>query len=379
MDRRRFLEVMTVAGATTVLAACDRMPTSAIAPWQGPPAGTADPRMRMLSWAVLAPNSHNLQSWQVDISPADGMLLYADPTRLLPQTDPFGRQILVTLGGFLELLDIAASAEGYRTDIALFPEGVFPADRLDARPVASVKFARDAARAVDPLFAVIPNRRSSKVAYDTARPVPAVVIAAVGKASARPGLSYGATSDAARVREIGALAAEGYRVEFISPAKMQESLDVLRIGAAEIAREPSGITLHGPLAWWGTRLGLLKREAMSDPSSTGFKRQLESRMALMYATPTWIWIDSDDDSRATQVEAGRAYLRLDLAAAAAGVAIHPNSQVLQEFVEMQPLYARFHETVGVTAPRRVQMLARLGYADAVPPTPRRPVERILKA
>ncbi len=379
MDRRRFLEVMTVTGAATVLAACDRMPASAVAPWQGPPAGTADPRMRMLSWAVLAPNSHNLQSWQVDMRPADGMLLHADPTRLLPQTDPLGRQILVTLGGFLELLDIAASAEGYRADIALFPEGTFAADRLDTRPVAAVKLVRDPARAVDPLFAVIPNRRSSKVAYDTARPVPAAVIAALGKAATQPGLSYGATSDPVLAREIGGLAAEGYRVEFTAPAKMQESIDVIRLGADEIAREPSGITLHGPLFWWGTRLGFITRESMLDTSSAGFKRQLDSRMALMHATPTWIWIESDDDSRPTQIEAGRAYLRLDLAAAAAGVAIHPNSQVLQEFVEMQPLYRRFHERIGVAAPKRVQMLARLGYADAVPPAPRRPVDRILKA
>ena len=75
--------------------------------------GETDPRRRALAHAILAPNAHNMQPWLVDLSEADVITLYIDRTRLLPETDPFSRQIVISHGTFLELLVLAAAAEGY--------------------------------------------------------------------------------------------------------------------------------------------------------------------------------------------------------------------------------------------------------------------------
>jgi hypothetical protein len=74
---------------------------------------------------------------------------------------------------------------------------------------------------------------------------------------------------------------------------------------------------------------------------------------------------------------GRAYMRLDLTAAANNLAIQPNSQILQEFELMRGTYETFHRAVAVLQPARVLMLARIGYAARPDPAPRRPLDSLL--
>ena len=58
--------------------------------------------------------------------------LLCDGERLLPETDPFGRQILIGCGAFLELAVIAAAQRGLAVQVDLFPEGPPAANALPA-------------------------------------------------------------------------------------------------------------------------------------------------------------------------------------------------------------------------------------------------------
>ena len=70
-------------------------------------------------------------------------------------------------------------------------------------------------------------------------------------------------------------------------------------------------------------------------------------------------------------------MRLDLTAAANGVAIHPVSQTLQEYPEMAGPYARAHELMAPEG-HTVQMLGRLGYYGRnIPKSPRWALEERL--
>lgn len=65
--------------------------------------------------AVAAPNPHNLQPWLVDLRGPKDITLLTGRERVLPETDPFGRQILIGHGAFLKLLVVAlASRSGIR-------------------------------------------------------------------------------------------------------------------------------------------------------------------------------------------------------------------------------------------------------------------------
>lgn len=372
LNRRQTLALIgggTVTAATAGLAWDIMRPLpTALQPWDQ--AGTyADPRLRALSWAILAPNSHNMQPWKVDVSEPGQVALYPDLDRLLPETDPFNRQITVSLGCFLELMRMAALQDGQAVAMDLFPQGE-DASGLDARPVAVCTFTPTTAPA-DPLFAHAASRRSNKEPYDTARPVPDATLAQIAAAARQT--AVGVTGDAATVATLRALTEEAMAIEIDTPHTFQESVDLFRIGRREVEANPFGLEFHGPQFQAMHRLGLFTRAAASDPQSMAFAQGKEATLAPMRTGMAYLWQVTPDNDRAAQIAAGRDWLRLHLAATAAGVDIHPLSQALQEYPEMARLYAETHAMV---APEggTVQMLARLGYGPQTGPTPRWPLE-----
>ena len=86
-------------------------------------------------------------------------------------------------------------------------------------------------------------------------------------------------------------------------------------------------------------------------------------------------------SRSAEVNAGRAYMRLQLKATELGLQIHPMSQAPQEFPEMKPFYDKLHMMlVGKPSEKEtMQMFCRIGYCAAQQHTPRRALGGFVKA
>ena len=81
---------------------------------------------------------------------------------------------------------------------------------------------------------------------------------------------------------------------------------------------------------------------------------------------------SEGNTREQQVQAGRAYVRAQLAATAHGLSMQPLSQALQEYAEQESTYAGIHALLQAARPSQtVQMWTRLGYGPAIAPAPRR--------
>ncbi|MCY0916330.1 Acg family FMN-binding oxidoreductase [Massilia antarctica] len=364
------MHVIVAGGAIMTLAACDPMPAAAIAAWRGPDPALTDARLRALSWALLAPNPHNQQPWRADIRQRDSILLHIDAVRLLPETDPHGRQILIGCGAFLELLGMAFAAEGWRAGIELMPAGHYDQRALDARPFARVHLSRAASPEPDPLFTHLLQRRTTRGPYGDAAPG-TTELAQLARAAQRPGVMLRSSTDRQKVQRIGALAIAGINTEFRNQATWAESVRLLRFGAAAVAAEPSGLTFVGTKFWLLRHLGMLAPEKLIDARGTGPDQVIADMSAAVHSTRAWLWLESTDNSRQTQLETGRAYVRVGLAAAAAGLALHPQSQVLQEFAQMDSWFAQIHHELDVHGEGRVQMLVRVGYADFPPPSPRR--------
>ena len=386
MNRRNFIRLAgggVVVAAGSMLAGCSRAyPPEAIAAWNGP-GNEADPRRWILGYAILAPHSHNLQSWQADLRTPGEITLTCDPTRLLPETDPFSRQIMMSHGTFLELLDIAARERGLRAEIDLFPQGEYGPERIDARPVARIRLVPDAGVARDPLFAQILARRTNREAYELQRPVPASAWQSMAAAAAgQPGLHFGQV-DAGAAQALArhrAIAAEAWRIELVTPRTMLESYKVLRVGADEVARHRDGLSLMDPMVVAMARLGLFDRSKAPAPDDFAVKSQIEQFDAKLATTPAFLWMVSDGNDRRTQVAAGRAYARVQLAGTAHGVAMQPLQQALQEYPEQAGPHAAVRELLGAPGPAQtVQMWARVGFAPPVQPAPRRGVEAIVAA
>ena len=371
-SRRKTLALIgggVILAATASLAAiATRQPRTAGLPWGQAGVGE-EVRHRALSYALLAPNPHNRQPWLVDLREAGVVMLYVDTAKLLPHTDPFNRQITIGLGCFLELMRMAASHEGQRVEITPFPEG-FDDRALDARPVARAVFTVDPSVVPDPLFAHVLDRRSNKEPYDLARPLPADTLEKLAVAS---NARFGGTIDAKEIADWRAFTHEALRIEIETPHTFKESVDLFRIGRAEVDANPDGIDFTGPMFEVLGAAGLMTRESSLDTSSEAYQAGLDAVFANTDTAMGHVWLVTEGNSRPDQIATGADWLRVNLAATAAGVAFQPLSQALQEYPEMAALYRDLHARL---APQggTVQMLARIGYGPTVDPSPRWPLE-----
>lgn len=374
LSRRKTLAIL---GGGLVLAATagagfavTRSPESALAPWAQ--AGRyADPRMNALSWAILAPNPHNRQPWLVDLSVPDEVTLRVDLERLLPHTDPYSRQIVIGLGCFLDLMRMAAAEDGFRLDVTLFPEGWDPS-RLDARAIAVVRFVGDAGVARDPLFAQVPLRRTLKDPFDVTRPVAAGTITALTEAVTAGSLAGGSV-DPGSIDAFRDLTHRALRIEVETPHTYKESVDLFRIGRAEVNANPDGIDFSGPMFETLALTGMMTREAALDPSSFVFTSGMAAVLENCDTAMGHVWLVTPGNTREEQIMAGRDWLRLNLAATALGLGVQPLSQALQEYPEMAGPYEEIHRRLASEG-GVVQMFARVGYGARPAPSPRWPVE-----
>ncbi|MFD0914921.1 Acg family FMN-binding oxidoreductase [Pseudahrensia aquimaris] len=375
MNRRKFLALVgggtILAAGGTVGAVALRVPTKALEPWAQAGSLYSEPRKRALSFAILAPNPHNRQPWLVDLSQADTVVLTVDKNKMLPHTDPLNRQITIGLGCFLEVMTMAAAEQGFRVDLDLFPEGE-SAEVLDGRPVAVARFTKDDTVARDPLFAHVLDRRSLKEPYDMTRPVPNEAAQRI-VAAAKWGTSSIASVEPESIKRIRRITHDALVIETETPRAFKESVDLFRIGKAEVEANPDGIDFSGPMFEVLHSAGLMTREAALDASSQAFQAGFEAVLANADTAMGHVWSVTRGNTRLDQIAAGRDWVRLNLTATAEGVATQPLSQALQEYPEMADLYAQTHKLL---APQggTVQMLARLGYAASVPPSPRWPLE-----
>lgn len=375
MHRRTMLTIIAAAPVLAALPACSTA-TDAAEPWRRAGEAETDPRRRALSFAILAPNPHNMQPWLARLDGADTITLFIDDTRLLPHTDPFGRQIVMGCGAFIETLALAAAADGHRCDITLWPDGE-PGASLDRRAFARVRLTRDPGVAQDPLARHLLARRTNRGSLDQTRPVSEAAMAAMRAAATASGaMRFGQTS-AQTLAAFRKLAADAMVLEIRTPHTFQESIDVMRFGPAEAAAKPWGIVLDVPMAGLLKRVGILTPETLADTKSGSFKQGLDMQRAGAMAAMGFVWLAGVDNSRHTQIEAGRSYARLNLAATRFGVAMQPWSQALQEYPEMADLFVLAQSMTGASAEAPLQMLARVGYGRDVPPAPRRAMQSLM--
>ena len=391
MQRRKFIRLagsgLAVAAVGGVAGCTSAYPPEAVAAWAGP-GGEPDLRRWALGYAILAPNSHNRQPWLADLREPDAITLRVDRERLLPMTDPWFRQIVVSQGTFIESLVIALKQRGIDAQVTLFPQGEFAARQLDDRPVARIHWTSGApAPAPDPLFAQLLRRHTAKVDYDTTRPVAGATLAKLEPVLGDNGVRYGATADAARVDALRTLCWDSARAELLTERTVMESIKLTRVGPDEIARHRDGISVNGLLPRAAAMLGAFDRSRPPAEGSSAYKQMMGRFEGHSRTAMGFVWLSTPQarhlaagTTRSAEVKAGRAYMRLQLAATELGLQVHPMSQAPQEFDEMRPHFERLHQLlVGQPAAlETVQMFCRVGYCADQPHTPRRGVDAIIR-
>jgi len=382
LSRRSFIHLVgggAVLAAIAPLTGCSsEFPEEALQPWRAPDR-EADTRRFMLAHALLAPNPHNLQPWIADLREPGRIHLTCDGDRLLPETDPFGRQILIGCGAFIELAVIAATQRGISVRVELFPDGA-PADQElpKGSRVATLILGEPGSTPTDPLFAQIVRRHTRKTAYASDRMVPEALAQNWAETASRLSLRSGVAAGAA-MDPIRRITREAYEIEATTANTWLESARLMRIGPDAIAANPDGIALNSLMVRSLHTVGLFDPTEVPVKGSKTLERVME-RWVPFETGSGFFWLASRGNTRPAQVAAGRVYVRSHLLATAAGVDMHPLSQALQEFPEMRGPYEAIHKTLGLTGSgETLQMLSRVGFAlEPRGPSPRRKLDSMLR-
>ena len=376
MDRRKFIKL---AGGGVVLAAgaagADLLlgtpifgiPDSAVAAWRAPEP-ELELRRFVLSYAILAPNPHNLQPWIADLRNPDEIALRLDPDRFLPATDPFGRQILMGAGAFIELLALAAAERGHRADVILFPEGE-PGKNIDGKEFARIRLVPQPEITRDPLFKYVLARRTDRRALDSERLIATGDVELLRAAAASLPVRFGfagsageAQGDIARLTEIRKIVREAWRAEVTTEPPMMETMRLVRLGSSEIGKHRDGVTVTSPIAVILVKAELIDVSKFPAPNSRMTAGLIADFDAVTASTRAYLWIVTEAGSRTRQIDAGRAYARVNLAGVSAGLAMQPNEQALQEYSAVADQYQAIPRLLEAPVPRyTVQMPARVGY------------------
>jgi hypothetical protein len=334
-----------------------------------------DIRLKLISYAMLAPSSHNIQPWLVKLTEEDRFDLYVDPSRLLPESDPPSRQTHISQGAFLEYLKIAASGLGVRAEIDHFPQGLYGNDVVENKPVASIRLVADVSVPQDPFFPWLQIRQSNKRVYDK-KQIPPQILDELRRQAREKDLTTELSDSGELVSALGAMIGKAMAIETAGAERHKELVDVFRFSEEEALRFRDGFSLANNGVTGFKRalvetffLGTKEKAYATDASfaKEGIKmayRQAESAAA-------YGWIVSETNTRLDQVQAGERYTRINLLTARQGIGQHPMSQILAEYEEMNELQQEFLELLRIPRGATVQMIFRLGYADPVPYTKRR--------
>lgn len=314
----------------------------------------------LVRYATLAPNAHNTQPWQFAIDPG-AVRIFPDLTRSMPVGDPDDRELWISIGCSLETLVLAARRVGYEPTVTYFPDDE-PEDAI------RVTFAAGAPVTDDPLFDAIARRHSNRRAYD-GKPIPAGDLEAVEAATEEAGVRALVRTDSADVERVIEVIRSGFAWQRSSTEFRRELASWIRFSKGATLRHRDGLATRA-----------IGRPQLPDPIGRLAMRflavsGLEEReiVGKVRSSSAVLMLVSDDNDRTTWVRAGRALARVKLRATERGlVCAHLNNNWQWEATRG---LAQDAFSLGSAVPH---VTIRLGYAPALPHSPRRPVDAVLR-
>ncbi|BBO70136.1 hypothetical protein DSCA_40660 [Desulfosarcina alkanivorans] len=367
LTRREFikgtLSAGVVLGSTAMFNGCTDATRQALPDFQDttiPVAGLDNTALTLLYHASLAPSGHNSQPWRVRIESADSWIIEADAERRLPCVDPLNRELMLSLGTFIENLSLAAGAFGLGTDIR-----VIARDRHD-QEVVRVAFHKD--KPTDYPLQRIKKRRTVKLGHLPREITATDVNILSGGMKGQVFYFPRGSNHAACIRD---LAVENFRVQASRDEAQQELVRWLRLKPREAKLHRDGLSTEGMeirgVKGWFVRQFVQPRDFLKE---TYRQQGVDLTAELAQQGGGWVVITSPGQTVADLIDTGRRFERMALLAREHGIAIHPMTQVLEEKQGIEQI-AGSHDNGFYP-----QFVLRVGYIDTYPEpvSLRRPVD-----
>jgi nitroreductase len=364
---KSFMKLFTLFIVVFALAGCASRPASGFSE------GDTSPWQEIVEEARWAQNAHNVQSWKLEVLNDRELTGGLDPERLLPETDPIGRQLVLSQGALSAAAEQTARELGYSLEATwiggdwtleqgaearlfkwtIIPTGPEPSPIIDGLSSATVKYRMPPAT----LVADYSDRLQS--AYDG------------------EGHRFIIESGGERVAESIELAIASFEVEMRFEPTARESYDLTRIGRGARRKNPYGITLRGnfpsSVFWLVDGMAALFPQDLDQYADTS----IELFTSAVENAETLVVLTTRSNDPASWFEAGKSLQLLWMDLRTQGYELLPLSQGLQEYPEVAAYYERFHE-LWADDGESVQMIMSVGRPSSrFGRSPRLPVEAIM--
>ena len=307
--------------------------------------------LEIIYLASLAPSGHNTQPWTVTIIDNNHWMIGTDSTRWLSVVDPENREMLLSIGAFLENLIIAANVKGYEVEFQIVAKNVKDKNILDIK-LHKEKYSRNFDVKKIELRRTV---RNNFLKNDLSRED---VKLFAGESSKRL-IYYTRQSKEGNYLVEGTLLANQSQTYQI--AAQEELAKWIRWSNDEIQYYRNGLTpdtmeIDG-IAKWYVKNFYSRKSVLS----TGFREETIKKIQEQVAAGSgWLLITSRDSSIPELIDAGRSLQRIWLEVREKNIAIHPMTQMLEE-VGMRYEMA---SVLGIAEP--IQILLRIGYINDYP-------------
>jgi len=303
--------------------------------------------------ATLAPSGHNTQPWRVRLEGPTTLRVEVAPERVPRAVDPTRREVVLSLGAFVENAVVSARAKGMGLEI----EPLLTSLQDDV--VARLRLVGQA-RTPERRDARLAARRTLRSPFST-RSIPQSTLDAFLR-GADPGAEavLFLPSDSSGARTVTEMTIEANRAQAAQNAVQEELADWLRWSDGDVKRHRDGLTTEAigldGLAGWYVRNFFQRSSSLSAGNR---RRAAETARDQATACGGWLVLCADDHARAI-LSLGRTFERLALDARPRSLGLHPMSQALEE----SPWQDQISAALGLSKPAR--MLVRVGIVENYP-------------
>lgn len=315
---------------------------------------------KILYYASLAPSGHNSQPWFVRMIGSTRWIIGSDRDRWLPEVDESNREVMLSLGAFIENLVQAANALGYAVETSVTAKDGFDPE------VVLINISKS--KAVDiPLQRIITRRTvKSNMLQGELKSSDVNDL----KKEAKGRLYYfpaGTTHSGYMAKE----AVNNFIIQFNNEKAVAEAANWTRLKDEEIKKYRDGLTPEGMeitgLTGFYVRNFMSKKDVMGKTFREKGIGKIEKQVR---EGAGWLVITSEGNSVKDLIETGRRFQRMALKAREKMIAIHPMTQALEERQGLKNIRENHSDTM---VP---QFMLRVGYLSQYPDpvSLRRPVE-----
>jgi len=325
---------------------------------------TSGPIEQIIYYASLAGNSHNTQPWYVEIVNDSLLYLKADFSRKLHIVDPDARGFFISLGAFIENLELAAGSLGYKADIEI------TAQHKNDSNVATIHLSKSQKSGYD--LNQIKNRRTLRTPFHSTEISKDHLNKLIGNNDSEA-IYFSSSSEEGKYIAEQTLAA--YTQQAKDDQAKQELANWMRFSNSDVEKHCDGLTTSGMgingFGGFFVRNFYKPEDSMKDSFiDSGIEKAKEQTKNC----GGWLVIIQNEDSSERWIKTGRLYEKLNLACRDMMIGLHPMNQMIEE--DSFEKNANEH----LSLPGVIQFVARIGYVDEYPPanSVRRSVKEITR-